>query len=126
MREDLKKAASVNGKISLWMNKGSLKEVDALLNPEEKVIHAELVNFAETPGVFVVTDKRVVAVSYTLGDVSVKQIRHENISRVAKAGGQVVGAPSMVIESPLDSIMINTIHRKRASEVQRTLTNLIS
>lgn len=119
-RKDFEQLLSVLPKPVISLNKGSLKEAEAYLKDDEAPLHIEPVNYKKTPGILVVSNKRIFFVFKILGNVEFKQLPYEAISKVTM---KTFPGGALEVHTVHEKLEITSIHHKRVKDVYRTIMN---
>lgn len=119
-REDFERLTSVLPKPIISLNKGSLREAESYLKVDESPLHVEPVNLKKTPGILVVSDKRIFFVVKTMGQTNFKQLPYDTISNVSMSS--LLGG-TLEIHTLHEKLEITAIHHKRVKDVYKTIIN---
>lgn len=119
-RQDFEQLVSLLPKSAIAMHKSSLIEAETFLKEDESPFHVEPVNIGMSPGILVVTDKRIYFVHKLMGQINFKQLPFDTISNV-KMGSVSIG--TLEIHTVHEDLKITAIHRKRVKDVFKTIIN---
>lgn len=122
MRLDFKRATAHMNGMTKFFNKGSLKEAERFLKPDEQVLHVEAVNLDRGPGVLVATDKRVYFACKIMTTYELMQLPYPEINYVSVDSHK----SSMRIETNHNKVLIKTINRNRSVIIQQMILERIS
>jgi hypothetical protein len=123
MRSDFENACKVFGKVERFLNKGSLKEAESYLKDDEQVLHVEGVNLGKTPGILVVTDKRIFFTMKIANNYEFKQIKYDEINTVTTGGTLNKG---LAIQTSHEQLDVTSINYKRVKDVHRSIMQHVS
>lgn len=119
-REDFEQIISLLPKTIISMNKGSLKEAESYLKTDEIPLHVETVNLKKSPGVLIVSDRRIYFVLKIMGQTNFKQLPYDAISNVKMSS--ILGG-TLEIHTTHENLKITAIHHKRVKDVYKTIIN---